>query len=213
MSRIEEALAKANERRIEGGMPGNGAQNVIPEKNGRAKVKWGWKCAIGGIALLLGCGLYLFAADGLRINTCNPVNVINTGKSPRVVNQAPPEKAPMRENRIPSFILSSSPDPAYSSAHPGWQRYETDAMEMRVYREADEVRAIQVIARQGKTISGAFFTAFMNEIAGGEKFKLLSRDVRDGCLVEKGLAAGIAEVLIYRNKPAGGMSAFVVAYL
>jgi hypothetical protein len=31
--------------------------------------------------------------------------------------------------------------------------------------------------------------------------------------VEKGLAAGIAEVLIYRNRPGGEMSVFVVAYL
>jgi hypothetical protein len=52
-----------------------------------------------------------------------------------MVKQTAPAKVNMRENRIPSFILSSSPDPAYSSANPGWQRYETGAMEMRVFHE------------------------------------------------------------------------------
>jgi len=212
MSRIEDALTKANEKRSEDGMNGNGAQNKIPERSGLARGQKGWMCAIG-ILLLLGCGWYYFAADGFRINTCKPGNVIKAGKSPRISKPAALAKAPVRENRIPSFILSSSPDPAYSSAHPGWQRYETGAVEMRVFREGSKIKAIQVIARQGKTISGDFFASFMNEIAGSENLQLLSRDEREGCLVEKGLAAGIAEVLIYRNKPGGEMSAFVVAYL
>jgi len=213
MSRIEDALAKANEKRTEGGKHGNGAQNVILEKCGPAKGKRVWISAVGLIILLLGSGLYHFAAEAFRINTSKPVDVIETGKSPRVVKLTAPLKAPVGESRIPSFILTSSPDPAYSTAHPGWQRYETGAVEMRVFREGAAVKAIQVIARQGKTISGDFFSSFMNEISGKVQLKLLARDEREGCLVEKGLAAGVAEVLIYRNKTGGEMSAFVVAYL
>ncbi len=166
-----------------------------------------------GLVILLGSGLYHFAAEAFRINTSKPVDVIETGKSLRVVKLTAPLKAPVGENRIPSFIRTSSPDPAYSTAHPGWQRYETGAVEMRVFREGAAVKAIQVIARQGKTISGDFFSSFMNEISEKVQLKLLARDEREGCLVEKGLAAGIAEVLIYRNKTGGEMSAFVVAYL
>ena len=212
MSRIEDAIDKANEKRSKGGKHGNDAQNVIQEECGLPRGKRVWISAIG-LVILLGSGLYYFAADGFRINTCKPVNVIETGKSPRIVKQKAPLKAPTSENRIPSFILTSSPDPAYSTAHPGWQRYETGAVEMRVFREGAAVKAIQVIARQGKTISGDFFSSFMNEITGRVQLKVLSRYKREGCLVEKGLAAGVAEVLIYRNKTGGEISAFVVAYL
>jgi hypothetical protein len=212
MSRIEDALAKANEKRTEGGKHGIDAQNVIMEKCVPAKGKRVWMSAVG-LVILLGSGLYHFAAEAFRINTSKPVDVIETGKSLRVVKLTAPLKAPVGENRIPSFIRTSSPDPAYSTAHPGWQRYETGAVEMRVFREGAAVKAIQVIARQGKTISGDFFSSFMNEISEKVQLKLLARDEREGCLVEKGLAAGIAEVLIYRNKTGGEMSAFVVAYL
>ena len=149
MSRIEDALAKANEKRSEDGMNGNSVQNKIPERSGRTTGQKGWMCAIG-ILLLLGCGWYYFAADGFSINTCKPGNVIKAGKSPRTSKPAAPAKAPVRENRIPSFILSSSPDPAYSSAHPGWQRYETGAVEMRVFREGARSRRYRSLRGRGK---------------------------------------------------------------
>jgi hypothetical protein len=212
MSRIEDALAKANEQRNTGVADGKDLHHLLPERNEPAKGKKGWKYGIG-LALLLGLGMYYHAASDFHNDRRKPVSAGIAGKSSPAAKQVALSEPPVQENRIPSCILSGSPDPGYSAAHPGWQRYETEALEFRVFRENGTVKAIQVIARREKAISAAVFTSFLKDIAGRESFMVQSRGKKGGSFVERGFAGSRAEVLIYRNKPAGEMNAFVVAYL
>lgn len=212
MSRIEDALAKANKKRNTGVADGKDLHQLLPEGNGPAKGKRGWEYGIG-LVFLIGLGIYYHAASDFRNDRHKPVSDGIAGKSPPAVKQVALSVPPLQENRIPSCILSGSPDPGYSAAHPGWQRYETEALEFRVFRENGMVKAIQVIARRGKAISAAFFTSFLKNIAGRESFMVQSREKMGGSFVERGFAGSRIEVLIYRNKPYGEMNAFVVAYL
>jgi hypothetical protein len=240
MSRIEDSLAKVNRKRRISEAHGSGVYKVLLEKSTPAKRKKP-RIIFIVIAILLGIGLYYLASndfskippksvtvtdagntppavkqlaskDSSEIHP-KSVTVTNTGKTPPAVKKAAPVRLPEQENRIPSNIRSASPDPGYSAAHPGWQRYETDALEYRVFREGARVKAIQVIAKREKAISAAFFDSFLKEIAKKEPFRVHSRETRGGRFVEKGVAGKWTEVVIYRKKPAGEIEAFVVAYL
>lgn len=114
---------------------------------------------------------------------------------------------------LPAGIPLNSPDPAFSTSHPGWQRYTTDKLDFRVFREGQKIRAIQVIALGEKAIENTFFSSFLRDVARGEKHSLTSAKERNGFYVEQGMAGKVAELLVYRKKPAGEIRAFVVAYL
>jgi hypothetical protein len=202
MSRIEDALAKANEKRSAGGAKETGEQDVAIN-NGAPKRFNCIRTYLLGAAVIIGALLAYF----LSINSGGA-----GGPSKTVIKQTAPV-AVQPADRIPSSIPLNYPDKSYSSSHPGWNRYETDAMEFRVFREGGVVRAVQVLARGGKTIPDDFFISFISEISENETFNLHSSDEKGGCIIEKGFAGRVAEVLRYRNKPDGATSAFVVSYL
>ena len=212
MSRIDDALSKANRKRRISEAHGSGVYKVILERSAPAKRKKPWKLFIG-FAILFGIGFYYLATKDNSEIRPKSVTVTKTEKTPPAVKQAEPTKTPEQGNRIPSIVLSASPDPGFSATHPGWQRFETDALEYRVFSEGRKVKAIQVISRRGKAITSAFFVSFISEIAKKEQFRVQSRQARGENLVEKGVIGKIAEVVVYRKKPAGEIEAFVVAYL
>jgi hypothetical protein len=214
MSRIEDALARANEKRIKCGADGNGARGVIIGKSLPDGGKRLWMYGIS-LALLLGAGLYYsnYSTRDQGKELLKTATVIVAVNSSAAEQQTMHAKATQREQRLPSCILANSPDQSYSATHPGWQRYENDVLEFRVYREGPVIKAIQGIGRNGKTISGEFFASFLKETAGIDSFRLHSREKREGSLVEKGLVGSVAEVIVYRNNLNGQIIAFVLAYL
>ena len=240
MSRIDEALSKADRKRRISETHGSGVYKVLLERSAPAKRKKPWILLIV-FAILLGIGFYYHSSNHISVIRPKPVTVpdakktpsaakhlaskevsenhpksvtvTDAGKTPSAVKQVAPEKLPEQENRLPSNILSASPDHGYSATHPGWQRYETEALDYRVFREGKKVKALQVIARREKAITAAFFDSFLNEIANKEPFRVQSSETRGASFVEKGVVGKKAEVVVYRKKPAGEIEAFVVAYL
>jgi hypothetical protein len=212
MSRIEDALAKANEKRSTRGADENDAPRAIMEKSMPARGNNLWMYGIS-LALALGVCLYYYSAGDQgkeRLKTAKASVVV---KSSAAMQQTPHAKVMQREQRLPSCILVNSPDQSYAATHPGWQRYVNDVLEFRVYREGPVIKAIQGIGLHGKTISGEFFASFLKETAGLDSFSLHSREKREGSLVEKGLVGSVAEVIVYRNNQNGQIIAFVLAYL
>jgi hypothetical protein len=164
-------------------------------------------------AILLGIGFYYNTSKDISEIRPKSATVNESEKSLPAVKQVAPTRLPEQENRIPSHVLMASPDPGYSATHPGWQRYETEALDYRVFREGKKVKALQVIARREKAITAAFFDSFLNEIANKEPFRVQSSETRGASFVEKGVVGKRAEVVVYRKRPAGEIEAFVVAYL
>ena len=213
MSRIEDALAKANEKRSTNRADGNDARPVMVEKStpskGKSILLYGFS-----LALVLGAGLYLYyyMAGDQGNKQLKPATPGVAAKSFAAVQQTTQAIVTQHERRLPSCILETPPDPSYSAVHPGWQRFADDVLEYRVYREGSVIKAIQGIGRQGKTISGEFFASFLKVTSGQDSFTLHSSEKRAGSLIEKGLVGRIAEVIVYRN-PNGQIIAFVLAYL
>ena len=164
------------------------------------------------LALVSGGGIYHFASDATILSTPEPVTAsVSVKAAPAARPEAQPPTSPLTS--LPSCIPLSSPDPAYPSSHPGWQRYTTAELEYRVFREGAAVRAVQVIARKENAIANSFFMSFLNDISGGEKHTLQAGKKRNGFFVEQGMAGKTAELLVYRKEPGGEIRAFVVAYL
>jgi len=211
MSRIEEALARANEKRSTFGVDGNNVQHVILEKSmpDRGKRLWAYSVAL----LALGAGLYYYSAGDQDKEPLKTAKTCVAVKSSATMQQTTHAKTTQLEQQLPSCILVNSLDPSYSATHPGWQRYENNVLEFRVYREGSVIRAIQGIGRHGKTISGEFFASFLKESVGLDSYSLHSTEEREGSLVEKGLVGSIAEVIVYRNNLNRQIIAFVLAYL
>lgn len=214
MSRIEDALAKASQLRKSSITDEKGAEHDPPPSNSLRKGNWCWRYGIGIFVVLAVCfGIYRYAEEVVIPSSSTPLAKVVSGKSLPATQQPAPEKSSKQKNRLPTAIPLNSLDAAYSSSHPGWQRYVTESMEFRVFREESTVKAMQVLSRQGKPITVDFFTSFIGEIAGANSFKIQSEEEKDGYYIEKGMAGDTVDVVVYRKKPVREINAFVIAYL
>ena len=214
MSKIEEAILKANLMRQNNLRSRDDSACSPPVRDNPKRVKRHWPYFVGILLVLVaGGGAYHFASGVTNHSTPKPVTAHVSAKTAPAARQEVQLPAPAPVTPLPACIPLNSPDPAYSSSHPGWQRYTTEELEFRVFREGAAVRAIQVIARGENEIANSFFMSFLNEVSGGEKHTLQAGKERNGLFVEQGTAGKTAELLVYREKPAGEIRAFVVAYL
>lgn len=179
-----------------------------------------WRYGVGaGVALALGLGLYLRAEPPLQAPQATgrelaPKPAASAPAGPAALAQPRPGAKPPQPARVlPKVVPLQAPDPAYAAAHPGWQRYQGDTLEFRVFREGKAIKAIQVLSRQGNPIPWQFFLGFMAEIANRDPFKVQAVQEKEGYYLEKGKAGEVAEVTLYRKKPSGEIRGFVVAYL
>ena len=199
MSIIEDALAKANEMR----------ETVETDRNQKLPSS---PISFPSFRLIITICLSLVLCAGLLYHVITNLPA-SYSKGKLEGKNVAPEKTSFDENRLPSSLSMASPDAIFSASHPGWQRYNTDSLEFRIFSEGKKVKAFQVIARNRNVIREDFFLSFMREIALGDRFKVHSTDEKGECLVERGYAGNKAEILRYKNKTDGTMSAFVVAYL
>ena len=199
MSRIEDALAKANEMR-----EADEADRIqkLPSSS----------ISFPSFRLIITICLSLVLCAGLLYHVITNLPA-SYSKGKLEGKNLSPEKISFVEIRLPTSISMARPDVIFSASHPGWQRYNTDSLEFRIFSEGKRVKAFQVIARNRNMIREDFFSSFMREIALGEQFKVHSTDEKGECLIERGYAGNKAEILRYKNKTDGTMSAFVVAYL
>ena len=202
MSRIEDALVKADEKRRKD-QDGKITDQYVA-KNPR-RLKSLFFGVIIGLFILFSASVYLLFYG----NGASEIRAHEQAQSKRPVYEETTKKC----LSLPSCIPLGSPDNLFSSAHPGWRRYETDSFEYRVFSEIRNVKAIQVIAKRGKNIPDDFFASFVNQITSDNRFTLKSTSVKGESIVENGLLGNMAEVLKYRNKKDGTMIAFVVAVL
>ncbi|WP_162604705.1 hypothetical protein [Geomonas edaphica] len=154
-----------------------------------------------GIALLFAGLLFwrLFAHQPEPQSTQKPeaVPAAPPGKTAAQPQQTP--TASGEQQALPLFIPRVPADAAYAAAHPGWERYENDKVEFRVFREGGRIIAIQALPMGDAGIGERQVPAWFREAVGAEMPAKGKVKEADGVKVETRRAPDGAEVAIYRS--------------
>lgn len=108
----------------------------------------------------------------------------------------------------PLFVKGAEQDKGYGDKNPGWSRYSSAGREYRLFHEGNRLKAVQIIARDGETITAAELHKRLEELSGSGEYRL-SGSLKDGQLWREKCAADNAELLIYRLKKGGAIVAVV----
>ncbi len=158
---------------------------------------WLYLCIL--LALLLG-GAFFFAPRwfGLKPKPAATANLpvgAGTGARP-----------------IPSIVPLNNRDAAYGTSRPGWDRYLSPTLEYLVFREQGNVKALQVIGRDGGNVPEPTVTALLRDAFHSASYTVKSAREQDGYLVEEGTISGKGEILFYRKKTPATIRAIVVTW-
>lgn len=118
-----------------------------------------------------------------------------------------------RPAKLPEFIALSKPDKSYSGSNPGWERYESDTMEYRVYREQGGIKAIQVIAgRGGNEIGGSFLLDAFKQLGIKGNFIAEASETKEDFKIERSYNTDNIRITYYRNKQDSRLQAVVITW-
>lgn len=124
---------------------------------------------------------------------------------------APPAPtAAAGHGKLPQFIPAVAPDAGYAAAHPGWELYSDGKLQFRVYREAGNPRAIQVIGEGGAAIPAGLLNSSFKEATGSDLPASGSAREKDGIRTETRKVADGAEIAIYSDSAEGKILGFVL---
>ena len=122
----------------------------------------------------------------------------------------PAEKAGVKS--LPPVVSQAVLDTAYGKTHPGWQRYLSNGIEYKLFKEAGVYRALQVLARNGESIPEQLFKRALLEFGGTESYRLKPSGEKGKYLVEQGETKSGKVLTLYRSKADHRMKAFVLYY-
>lgn len=140
------------------------------------------------VALLTGVSIWILYAQ-------KPKGPPPAPSAPSAVRQA----EPALQQRLPSAISRSVPEKAYSAAHPGWERYISEAGEFLVFREGGEIRAIQLLSVKGRVIPDDLVRKLFRETCGTELSVATGRTRKGSYDATTGKVGSSADFLIYRK--------------
>ncbi|MBW4056502.1 MAG: hypothetical protein HIU83_14090 [Proteobacteria bacterium] len=126
---------------------------------------------------------------------------------------APAAPTDARPSRLPEFIPQSGLDKKFSAANPGWERYNGKVTEFKVLREANAIKAIQVIDRGGQGVPEAFMKNVLRQITKTPDFSFETSEKKEGYLIQRGKVAKNIKVVYYRDENGGRLRAFVLTWL
>jgi hypothetical protein len=195
------------------------------EKNYRTDSShWKSVAVIGGIvACILAGGWYLLsnnlamfamakknqeapaASIAQPVKPAIPANIIQQplSTSTKSVNEA--------KATLPSFVPSKGRDLTFSGKGPGWERYLSESVDIRLFRSEGKMMAIQVLGVKGVTISDSYLKNVLKEVMGNDQLKQLSVNQKHGLKMQRYSLNPKGELLIYRDKASGLISAFVLS--
>lgn len=113
---------------------------------------------------------------------------------------------------LPSFIRSEWRDPAYSSRHPGWERYVSAEAEFRLFRNGGMMKALQIVAPEGRSLSEPYLASVFRALGYPVPARAGKALPKDGFLMEQGVLEGSAETVIYRESDGRTVRAFVMVF-
>jgi len=114
--------------------------------------------------------------------------------------------------QLPSFIRSATMDASYAAANPGWERFISKDVEYRVYRVTKTIKAIQIIALSGSTISKSFLQEIQQQLTGNPAFVRTSSEKSGGYTIERGELSETIRAVYYRNGSGEHLKAVVLTW-
>ena len=117
-----------------------------------------------------------------------------------------------RPTSLPEFIPRYGLDKQFSAANPGWERYKGQVTEFKVLREAQTIKAIQVVDRGGNGVPESFMKAALRQVTKNPAFGIDSSDKKEGYEVQRGTVADNIKVVYYRDEKGGKLRAFVLTW-
>jgi cytoskeletal protein RodZ len=118
--------------------------------------------------------------------------------------------APAVDSPLPSFVTVSGRDSKYPARAPGWERYVDKKRDVRVYRVAGKIKAVQVLAAKNQVVADSFMQTALREVAGSSAYKPISSERKDGFVIQRNSAGPKAKLTVYRIESSNKISAFVV---
>jgi len=123
-----------------------------------------------------------------------------------------PLSAPPAAQQLPLFIPQVAPDAGYPASHPGWERYQADALEYLVYREQVRVRAVQVLSEARGAITVPLLKTCIRLSSGHEQFDTKKSEALNGFQVVTGALRNGGELVVYKEVPGGEIRGFVLSF-
>ncbi|NTV49127.1 MAG: hypothetical protein HGB32_06980 [Geobacteraceae bacterium] len=127
-------------------------------------------------------------------------------------NPAPVVASDARPTTLPDFIPRSGLDKQFSAANPGWERYKGQVTEFKVLREAQKIRAIQVIDRGGNGVPESFMKGVLRQVTKNPVFRTELTEKKEGYEILRGRIADNIKVVYYRDENGGKLRAFVITW-
>jgi hypothetical protein len=109
------------------------------------------------------------------------------------------------------LIPKVAAEAGYGASHPGWECYHCDAVEYLVYREKDQVRAIQVLSEKYGAITLPFLKASVRVATGRELPAAKKTETRNDFQVATSALQNGGEVVVYRKVPDDEIRGFVLS--
>ncbi|MDD2273616.1 MAG: hypothetical protein PHP95_02525 [Desulfuromonadaceae bacterium] len=138
------------------------------------------------------------------------LSAIAENRSPK--SPAPVQTAAARPLTLPDFIPRAGLDKQFSASNPGWERYKGRVTEFKVLREAQAIRAIQVIDRGGQGLPESFMKGVLRQVTKNPSFGSVTSEKKEGYLIQRGHISENIKVVYYRDENGGKLRAFVITW-
>jgi hypothetical protein len=114
--------------------------------------------------------------------------------------QLDPAMQQSKPTKLPTFIPLEGHDPSFAASNPGWERYGGAEVEFRTFRSDRKLKAVQLLAAKGHSISASMLKAVLIDLTGDGEYRVTSREKKLGFEVQHAEVNLKAELLIYRKK-------------
>ncbi|MEA5113181.1 MAG: hypothetical protein VB050_04065 [Geobacteraceae bacterium] len=131
----------------------------------------------------------------------------------KAMTQADKEKLRGKARQgLPAFIRPEWRDQAYSSTHPGWERYVSPQLDFRIYRNVGMMKALQIIAVEGQPLSDPYMASVFSGLGYPVPAQAAKGVAKGGFLMEKSVLDDSAEIVIYRDNDGPTIRALVIVF-
>jgi hypothetical protein len=117
-----------------------------------------------------------------------------------------------RPATLPDFIPRYGLDKQYGKANPGWELYRGQVTEFKVLREAQNIKAIQVIDHGGQGVPESFMKGVLRQVAKNPVFAVETSEKKEGYEIQRGNITENLKVVYYRDEQGGKLRAFVMTW-
>lgn len=147
--------------------------------------------------------------DQDRMSDKAVLSAIAENRTSKTPASAPSDERP---TNLPDFIPRYGLDKQYGIANPGWERYKGRVTEFKVLREAQKIKAIQVIDRGGQGVPESFMRGVLKQVTKNPILNSETSEKKEGYEIQRGKISDNIKVVYYRDENGGKLRAFVLTW-